>query len=220
MHSTDLTHIFAQSSLQIAAHHASTEWEWYVIRASGFVAAGLLILLMISGIGQVTGLTYRVIEPVRAWTLHKSLAFALCGSVLVHGTFLFLDHYISFSLPQLLIPFLSHYTNGTKLFGTSLNTLGVAFGILATYGIIITVGSSLNLIGWIDTKKRTWKNLHIINYLVVLFVFLHALSVGSDLRYGLFRSAWIFVGLLLTLLIVSRLLRVGTLRMRKTPESA
>jgi len=45
---------------------------------------GLLILLMLSGIGQVTGLTYKIVEPVKAWVIHKALALALCGAIVVH----------------------------------------------------------------------------------------------------------------------------------------
>lgn len=200
--------LIASSAASVAAHRVSDTWTWYVIRASGLTAATLLILLMISGIGQVTGLTYRFIEPLKSWALHKALAIALCVAVVIHGGFLLIDNYIKFSIPDVLVPFMSHYNNGTKLFGLPLGDLGVAFGVLAAYCIAITVASSLS---WIDTKKGLWRKLHYLNYLVAILVFLHVAYVGSDVRYGAFRRIWILVGLLLIVGIVSRLFRAKTL---------
>jgi sulfoxide reductase heme-binding subunit YedZ len=203
---------FASSEARIAATRVATTWEWYVIRAAGFVAAGLLILLMLSGIGQVTGLTYRFLEPIKAWALHKALALALCGAIAVHVTFLFLDHYIPFSIVQIFVPFASHYGNHTSLLGFGLDSVAVALGILAMYGVAIIVLSSL---GWIDSKQKTWRWIHYLSYFVILAVFVHALGTGSDLRYGIFREVWILIGGVLFLAVVSRLWRVGTLRRRK-----
>lgn len=197
------------SEVHAAASRVSTTWEWYIVRAAGFVAAGLLILLMLSGIGQVTGLTYRFLEPIKAWAVHKALALSLCGAVFIHVLFLLLDHYISFSIPQVLIPFLSSYSNHSTLFGIGLAGIGVASGILATYGIVVIVLSSL---GWIDTKPKTWRLLHYLSYFVILAAFVHALAVGSDLRYGTFRMAWLGIAFILLIGIISRLRRSGTIK--------
>jgi len=208
-------HILATSELHLAAARVSSVWEWYVIRAAGFTAAGLLILLMISGIGQVTGYTYRFLEPIKAWAVHKAMALALCAAVLVHVTFLVLDHYIPFSIPQVLIPFLSHYSNHSSLFGISLSGIGVASGILATYGVVTIVLTSLY---WKETKRKTWRWLHYLSYFVILAVFVHALGTGSDLRYGLFRKVWIMVFFILLLAVISRLWHAGTLRSKNVPS--
>jgi sulfoxide reductase heme-binding subunit YedZ len=200
--------LFAVSTLHLAATRAGSSWPWYVIRAAGFTAAGLIVLLMLSGIGQVTGLTYRFIEPIKAWMIHKALAIALCVAIAIHGGFLLIDHYVRFSLQDIFVPFLSHYNNNTQLLGLPLGDVAVALGILAMYGVAIIVASSL---GWIDTKKGAWKKLHYLSYAVALFVFLHALYAGSDLQYGVFRAAWIFLGLLVGVAVIARLLRAGTL---------
>jgi len=209
---------FASSTTQIALHRVGTSWEWYVTRGAGFAAAGLLVLLMISGIGQVTGWTYRFFEPVKAWLVHKALAIALCVAIAVHGLFLLFDHFVSFNIFQVLVPFDSHYTNGTKLLGIGLGSLAVTLGILAMYGVATIVLSSL---GWIDSKKTTWRWLHYLSYFVMLFVFIHALYVGSDLKYGTFRTAWIFLIFVVLIAVISRLLRAGTLHRKKvSPESS
>jgi len=198
----------AMSEVGAVATRVASHWPWYITRAAGFTAAGLLILLMLSGIGQVTGLTYRFIEPVKAWVVHKTLAIALCVAIAMHVLFLVFDEFLPFTLPQIFVPFMSHYSNGTKLFGWDLRTLVMALGIFAAYCVAVVVLSSL---GWINTKKKTWHQLHYLSYFVMLAVFVHALGAGSDLKYGLFREAWVAVGLVLVLAIVSRLWRARTL---------
>lgn len=199
--------------MMLFATALSTSWPWYIIRASGFVGAGLLILLMLSGIGQVTGLTYRVLEPVKAWAVHRAMALALCVVIAVHVGLLLIDKFVPFSLVQVLVPFKSHYTNGHAMLGVSLGSWAVTLGILSMYSVAIIVASSL---GWIDTHKRTWKWLHYLSYFVILAVFLHGMSVGTDLRYGTFRTIWIAAFVVVLIGVISRLARTGTLR-RKRP---
>lgn len=201
------THFFASGTLQVAAHRATTSFPWYVVRAAGFVAAGLLVMLMLSGIGQVTGLTYRFIEPVKAWALHKAMAIALCISIVVHVGFLLIDRYLPFSIGQVLVPLNSHYNNGTKLLGIPLGGLAVAFGILAMYGVVVIVASSL---GWVNTKPARWHKLHYLSYLVMFLVILHGLYAGTDLKYGVFRETWVGLAAVVALGVISRLLRAGT----------
>jgi len=190
--------------MHIATQRVSSTWPWYVIRGSGFVAAGLLILLMLSGIGQVTGILYRWIEPIKVWAIHKAMAIALLAAIAVHGGFLLLDTYMPFSIGKILIPFDSSYNNGTKFAGIALGSLAVTFGIVAMYLIIVLVASSL---GWIDTKTKRWRKLHYFSYIVVLLVFLHALYTGSDLRHGLFREAWEAMIIVMFIAILMRLWR-------------
>lgn len=205
-----MTMLFAAANeVHLATQRVGASWPWYVIRGAGFVAAGLLILLMLSGIGQVTGIIYRIVDPIKAWAIHKALAYALCASIAIHAGFLLIDKYVRFSLTQILVPFASHYNNGTKLGGIPLGALAVTLGITAMYGVAIVVASSL---GWIDTKKKAWRKLHYISYAVFLLVFLHALYIGSDLKYGTFREAWIAAGFIVVLGIVARLWRAGTVK--------
>ncbi|MEI7838506.1 MAG: ferric reductase-like transmembrane domain-containing protein [bacterium] len=197
------------STSQIVQNRVSSVWPWYIIRASGFTAVALLIMLTISGIGQVTGLTFKYLEPIKAWAFHKALAYTLCAAVIVHGGFLLLDHYVKFTIPQILIPFVSHYNNKSSLIGLNLGWFGVTAGILASYGIAVIIISSL---GWIDTKKKAWKQLHYLSYLVAILVFIHALSTGSDLKYGTFRLFFIFLGLLTIIGVISRIYRAGIIK--------
>jgi len=191
------------SYLSAAFTRIAATWPWYIVRGAGFVAVLLIFLLMLSGIGQVTGHMYRLFEPSKAWAIHRALAIALCFSIAIHVLFLLLDHTLSFSLPQLFIPFISHY-----------KSFWVGLGVLSMYFVAIIVASSLN---WIDTKKGVWKNLHFTSYLVLVLVYFHALYTGTDLAYGAFRAIWIAIGVVMLLAVVLRLWRSGTLV--KKPKS-
>lgn len=195
----------------IIVQRVSYLWPWFVVRASGFVAALILMLLMLSGIGQVTGTAYRYIEPIKAWAVHKALAIMLLISVVIHGSFLLIDHYIKFSAFQILVPFMDTYNNTTSLMGIKIGSIAVTLGILSFYMIVVLVASSL---GWIETKKQRWHNIHYISYILVFFVFVHALYAGSDLKYGFFRAFWILLLLIIGIGIISRLWRIKTIKLK------
>lgn len=202
-----ISQFLSTTTVHIVTERVTESWPWYIIRGAGFVAAGLLILMMLSGIGQATGIIYRYIEPVKMWAIHKAMALALAFSIVVHVGFLLIDHYLPFSLTQILLPFNSHYNNGTKLFGLPLGSLAITLGVLAMYGVAIIVASSL---GWIDTKKSRWRKLHYLSYVVMFFVFLHALYAGTDLKYGNFRLVFIIAGILVFVAVLMRLWRART----------
>ncbi len=203
-----LDHVASVSTASVAIARVGNSWPWYITRAAGFVAAGLLVLLMLSGIGQVTGIIYRYIEPIKVWAIHKALAIALCVSIVLHVGFLLIDKYLPFNVAQILVPFVSTYNNGVALGVLPLGALAVTFGVLAMYGVVVVVASAL---GWIN-KNRTWRKLHYISYAVIILVLLHGVYVGTDLKYGVFRDAWIGVGVVILLAIIVRLWRKGTVK--------
>lgn len=196
------------------SERVSSSWPWYLLRASGLLAAILLFTLIISGIGMVTGWTYRITEPTKAWTIHKALAYGLLACVLIHMTTLLIDNYMSFTLSQLFIPFTSTYSNNTKLLGIDFKIFAVADGVLAFYGIILVVGSSLGWLKWIENKKRLWHWLHYASYVVVLLMFIHSLNTGTDLKSGWLRSIWIILLIFVIMSVVSRLRRAGTTKVK------
>lgn len=201
--------ILASTALQLTTSRIGSSWAWYFIRGAGFAALFLMFLLMISGIGHITGLTYKYIEPIKAWAIHKAIAFGLVFAILVHVIFLLFDHYVSFSLPQIFVPFLNKYTNGTSLFGVNFGMFVVAFGIISMYLVFLIVLTSL---GWIDTKKKLWKWVHYSSYIAAIMVFIHALGTGTDLKYGIFRIFMIFLLAVLVVATVMRLYRTGSIK--------
>ncbi len=196
--------IGASSSLAGIASLSSGSWPWYTVRGTGFAGLFLLIVLMISGIGHATGLTYKFIEPVKAWAIHKAMGIMLLVAIGLHIFALYFDSFVSFSIANIIVPFSSSYTNGVKFFGINLGFVAVTAGILAMYGAILVVASSL---GWIDSKKPLWRKLHYVSYGIVPLVFIHALGTGSDLKDGLARFAMLVIFVILSIAVASRMAR-------------
>ncbi len=193
-----------QSNLK---NRAKTAWPWYVTRASGIVAAVLLFALIISGVGLITGYTFKFLEPLNAWATHRAMGLAFFVALVVHGGSLLFDTYIKFNIAQIFLPFLSNYKT-TTLFHRPVGSLYVALGIIAFYFILAIVLSSLL---WINKKPHQWKTLHFLSYLVFIFVFIHALYIGTDFAHGIFRVVWIIFGVVAALLTIYRLSRARSI---------
>ncbi|HVC36528.1 MAG TPA: hypothetical protein VNE40_03775 [Candidatus Dormibacteraeota bacterium] len=191
------------SAQQELKTRTKSAWPWYITRAAGLMAAILLVLLILSGVGLITGYTFKFLEPLTAWATHRALGLAFGLAILIHALALLFDHYVPFTIVQVLVPFMSSYRNLT-LDGYHLGSLYVAFGIFAAYCILAIIISSLL---WIDKKPYLWKIFHFLAYLVMIFVFIHALYLGTDLAHGIFRVLWIIFGVVTALAILYRLSR-------------
>ncbi|MCX6728504.1 MAG: hypothetical protein NTV39_01925 [Candidatus Saccharibacteria bacterium] len=192
---------------QKAVTRTANSWPWYVVRGSGIVAAVSLVILILSGVGFITGHTFRFLEPITAWASHRALGIAFGVSILIHMTGLLFDKYVPFNLLSILVPWSSTY-KPVIIFGVNFGSLYVSLGVLAFYMVaIITVYSLL----WIDKKPYSWKLTHLMSYLVFVFVFIHALYLGTDLAGGLLRLIWIVMGIVVSLAIFIRLWRARTI---------
>lgn len=188
---------------QRLVNRTQTSWPWYITRAAGLVASVSLVILLLSGIGFMTGKSFRLLEPLTAWATHRALGIVFGVSVLIHIIPLLFDTYVPFTLAQLLLPFVSGY-KPVSVAGLHLGSLWVALGVLALYGVIAIILSSLL---WVDKKPRVWKFFHFLTYLVMIFVFFHALYLGTDLVSGPLKIVWIVFGSLVAIAIVYRLRR-------------
>lgn len=181
-------------------------WPWYLTRASGLVAALCLVILMLSGIGLVTGHTFSFLEPITAWASHRALGIAFGVAVLLHIGSLYFDKFVPFSLASIFIPFISNY-KPTTVFGVSVGSLYVALGVLSLYMVAAVIITSLL---WIEKKPKLWKLTHLLSYLTILFVFVHGLYLGTDLASGPLRWAWIAAAVALVYASLARLWRANT----------
>ncbi len=184
-----------------------SSWPWYVIRASGLIAGLLLFILILSGLGFITGQAYNFLEPITAWASHKALGITLGISILLHIGALYFDSFVTFDLQSIFIPFVSNY-KPIVIFGISFGSLFVALGVLALYLILAIILTSLF---WIEKKPKTWKLTHLLSYIAMIFVFVHALYLGTDLASGVLRYVWIGLILILTVFSLIRLRRAKTL---------
>jgi sulfoxide reductase heme-binding subunit YedZ len=189
------------------AKRTQSSWSWYLTRASGMIASFALVLLLLSGIGQVTGYTFRFLEPLTAWASHRALGLTFTVAVLVHMFTLLFDHFVPFSLGTLFVPWLSSYKPVT-LYGHHLGSLYVALGVLAFYAVVVVVLTSLF---WIDKKPYIWKISHLLSYFILAAVFVHTLNLGTDVQSGFFRWLWIGAGIVLLGATINRLWRAKTI---------
>lgn len=164
----------------IALAQFAYSWPWYIVRASGLVAAALIILLILSGIGLITGHTFRLFEPLRAWAIHRAIGISLVVAIFSHIFFLLFDNYQRYSLEMILIP--------------SISSLWVGFGIFAFYFLVVIIISSLLIV---NSHKKVWKTIHLLSYLTVGLIFFHALNMGTDLKTGLLRYLWLGIGVVI-----------------------
>ena len=201
-----VTPVQGPSSTKMLASRAAHTWPWYITRAAGFVASGLLVLLILSGIGLVTGYTFRFFEPLTAWAVHKAIGVSFGIALAIHIVVLLFDTYAPFSIAAVLFPFVSNYQPIT-FYGIHLGSFFVALGVFALYGVIVIMLSSYI---WIDKKPKRWKLLHLLSYLVAVCAYFHALYLGTDLVHGTLRTLWIALGIFVLIAIIYRIKRAGS----------
>ncbi len=188
---------------QKVVERTQSSWSWYIIRGSGIIAAAALIILMLSGIGLVTGHTFKFMEPLTAWASHRALGIVMGVSILLHMFGLLFDHFIPFNLVSLFIPWASNF-KPVSMFGIQFGSLYVALGILAFYGTLLVILTSLI---WVEKRQYLWKFVHLLSYIVMGFVFFHTLYLGTDFTHGITRWLWTMVGISIAAVGIYRLWR-------------
>lgn len=141
---------------------------WYVARASGLVAWGLLTASMLWGFLTATRILGRRPRPSWVLDLHRSFGGLAVIFVGVHLAGLALDSYVELSLPDLFIPFVSDW-----------RPLAMAWGITAFYLLVAVELTSL-------LKKRlaikTWRWVHWLSYPLFGLATIHMIQAGTDSR--------------------------------------
>lgn len=139
---------------------------WYVARAAGFVAFGLLTLSVWLGLAMSTRLAPRLQKRLFGW--HQTLAWTGLSMLALHAGALLLDPTIHFGFPSVLVPFASAWKPGA-----------VATGIVAAW-LTLMLAASFRLRRWIGQKG--WRRLHYASFAAFVLALGHALTAGSDLQ--------------------------------------
>ena len=140
---------------------------WYVVRASGLVAFGLLTLSVWLGLAMST----RLLGPKRQkglLGLHRTLAWTGLSMIALHAFALLFDPVLHFGLASVLVPFAAPWRTGAVAAGVVAGWLGLA------------LASSFRLRTWIGQKG--WRRLHYASFAAFALSLGHALVVGTDLR--------------------------------------
>jgi methionine sulfoxide reductase heme-binding subunit len=140
---------------------------WYIARASGLVAFGLLTLSVWVGLGM----SIRLLGPKRQkllLPLHRTLAWTGLSMVGLHLGGLLLDPVLHFGTLAVLVPGVASWRPGA-----------VALGVVAGW-LTLALAASFNARRWIGQKG--WRRLHYASFAAFWLALGHALLVGTDLK--------------------------------------
>ncbi len=165
----------------------SVQVWWYITRASGLVAYILLWLSTAWGLA----ISSKIFDPhlLRNYTydFHEFLSLLAIGFLVIHLSVLTLDHYLPFSVTQVLVPFTSTY-----------RPLWVGIGVIAFY-LTLLVSVTFYLRRYIGV--RAFRLIHGLSLVTYLGATLHALYAGTDAP--LLSSQVLYKGSLLSIVFLS-----------------
>jgi DMSO/TMAO reductase YedYZ heme-binding membrane subunit len=139
---------------------------WYVARASGLVAWGLVVASCAWGLLHAMRALGR--RPSPAWMLstHRYLSALAIAFVAVHVVAIVADDFVHFGLVDVVVPMASSW-----------HPLAVAWGIVSMYVLLVVEGTSL---ARAHLSPRTWRGVHMLSYVLLGAVTIHLLTAGTD----------------------------------------
>ncbi len=149
---------------------ASSVVTWYIARAGGMVAFGLLSVavllgLVLSGRARLTSWPRFAVEDV-----HRFAGLLTGTFVAIHVGVLLLDGFMPFSLADLFVPGLAPY----RPFWTALGIVGAE--LLVALAVANRFKASLSY--------RFWRRTHYANFAVWSLSLVHGVAAGSDSDAG------------------------------------
>jgi predicted ferric reductase len=146
---------------------------WYVTRAAGLTGYLLIWLSMVWGLAVSSHILQPVLESAFAYDFHEFLSWAGLAFVGLHVTVLMLDKYLTFSLAQVLIPFLDSY-----------RPLWVGLGVISSYVLLlVTVTFYLRK----QLGSGLFRGLHVLSLVGYVGATAHGLWAGTDSALGVTR---------------------------------
>ncbi len=174
---------------------------WYLSRIAGLVAYSLLSLSAILGLSVTNKLARVWPGGPAAVDLHQFASLLGLSFTAFHVLILLGDHYIGYTLTQLLIPFAS----------TDYRPLWVGLGQIGLY-IAVPVALSFYVRRWIG--YRAWRSLHYATFGLYALTTLHGLLAGTDAQNPLVLALYGGTALAVVGLTVHRL-RLTALQTRR-----
>lgn len=138
---------------------------WFIARASGLTAYGLLTASVLMGLVVKTR-PFRRLRQATVTDLHRFLAFLGLGMVALHGIALVLDSTVQIPLLGIAVPGLIPY-----------RPVATTIGVLAAE-LMLLVYVSFALRKRIGAKN--WRRLHWATYAVFAGATVHGLASGTD----------------------------------------
>lgn len=137
---------------------------WITSRAAGIAA---LILSSASVcVGLLMGRRFKGVSGAELRVTHEALSLGTLAALLVHGLALIGDGFLSMSLADVAVPFVSSY-----------KTLWTTTGIIAFWALAL-FGLSYYARRWVGVKR--WRKLHRFTAVAWLLGIVHSLGEGTD----------------------------------------
>jgi len=177
---------------------------WYLSRASALVAFVVLWFAMALGL-VVTNKMARVWPGgPTAFELHQHASLLGLDLALFHGLILLGDHYMNFSLAQVLVPFAT----------TAYRPLWTGLGQIAFYLCAVI---SLSFYARRFIGQKTWRVMHYLSFAIFGLALAHGLFSGTDSTRPLAQGLYLASGASVLFLTVYRILVAGS---RPAPRRA
>ncbi len=170
----------------------SSHLWWYVARASGIVAWGLVSASVAMGLWLSLRLTRRRPKPAWVLDLHRFLGGLSVTFIGIHLAGLVADSYVSFGPGELLVPLASAWS-----------PVAVAWGIVAMYMLLAVEATSLMMR---RIPRRLWHGIHLTSYAVFALSTIHLVAAGTDSGNPVLQWAVLVVTGLIGFLTAARLL--------------
>ena len=158
---------------------------WYFARASGMVAALLLVASLVWGVLMATRALKPVDRPAWMLAMHRWFSGLAVTGVVIHIAALVADSYVHFGTKEILVPMASSWKPGA-----------VTLGVVAMYLLVLVQATSLAMK---RLPKRVWRGIHMSSYVLTWLVFVHAGLAGTDVANRVYQV----VALLLTIVAVT-----------------
>lgn len=144
----------------------SEKTTWYLIRAGGLVAWGLLAASIIFGLLLASRLMSA--RRATAWTLsvHRFLGGLSVLFTGIHLVALHLDDFVDFGVLDFVIPFRDTWRPGA-----------VAWGVISLWLMLAVEGSSLAMR---HLPKKVWRMVHFLSVPLFITATVHGFLAGSD----------------------------------------
>ncbi|MCE7983241.1 MAG: ferric reductase-like protein [Caldilinea sp. CFX5] len=165
---------------------ASEKLAWYLTRSSGAVAYIILSASTVWGLLLSTRVIKEWVPAAVALTMHETLSWLAAGLAAFHALVLLFDHYYTYTLSNLLIPFTGPY-----------QPLWVGLGMLAFY-LLLLLSASFYARRWLGARQ--WRRLHYLTFGVYVLITLHGWLAGTDsATFGWLYGASAFTVIFLTI---------------------
>lgn len=144
-------------------------WTWIFIRASGITTWALLTCVVLWGIALRTRVLGQTVPPVRLMEIHRWLGTSAVFFLVIHLGLLLVDPYVTFTIPQLFIPFLSEW-----------KPIAVAAGIATVWAFlpVLVIAPARKFFG--KNGPVLFKKAHYFAYAAWPLATMHYILAGTD----------------------------------------